>query len=514
MAKTTEPFTVPFAYPVPYLPRSCTETRTAQFASQVDLSLRIVEPVEAPVAFKVASPPEARNDYHRLSFPPKRDGSPREVRWHDSRFWVEWGPADDFVSLLKGMDSAFDTPFSYALNRKPFVHVPAPVEEKAGALYRKRPVSKSPSGIQTRESVKALEGVIKTMEDDGGVSKAAELRAAADTCIIVDGIVFEETPEPVLCVEKSWGKVSVQPAPDANRHMSFGGHGYGTTSYRLDQLDEALAVAMRAEHRETKKPFRTPQVEILIPGLVMADPDGGRCMKAVRNIEKELTQVARDLPRSWAGPVAAFGRLAAMAPRLPSPALAEALEGLAELDLPDAAQSEQILRLARRRGRGHETERMLESLPDISKAAKAAAPEARRLAGHYAALPGRLDPSVCTLLKDEGGISRFRLRQARAPEDFRRAACLIGRGMEDLLAEVDGDGDMDVVVVERCTMDGLSGRDMSLLAVNVVDLSTGMTRVVAGDMDEPMVSEALDAHLDEAWPGRRPSPDAGPGGPR
>ncbi len=320
--RRTPPIRVTYAYKVPYLPRTCTEGRTASFAAETDVSFRIVEEAEAPVAFRIADPRTC--EYERTAFRPKPDGTPRSIRWHANQFWLEWGPVEDMARLLTERTEAKETPFAHGIDVRPFTARDVP--DARGRLL------KSPPDIQTMRSLKEREGVLKSIRDDGGAEGGAAIRAAAEGCIVVDGILYEGTPEPCLVVDGYYGHVIVTPVPDANRVLTFGGfHAMGGRDrfFRLDALPDAMREARK--NKFDRKAAWTPLVEILRPDLVGAEPDLGHVMRECNDILKNLGKVAEHLPRGFVGKASAFAQVLADAPRFPTPALADAVEALAGL---------------------------------------------------------------------------------------------------------------------------------------------------------------------------------------
>ena len=72
---------------------------------------------ERPCTFRVACPGDG---YSRNPFEPKPGGALRDIRWHRDRFWVEWGPAEDLVTILGARGDADATPFGEVVNTAPF----------------------------------------------------------------------------------------------------------------------------------------------------------------------------------------------------------------------------------------------------------------------------------------------------------------------------------------------------------------------------------------------------------
>lgn len=481
----TPPIRVAYAYRVPFLPRSCTESRAASFAAETDISFPVVVPDEAPVAFRIAAP-QARS-YGRNPFKPKADGSARSVLWHGNGFWLEWGPVGDMERLLQEQSDTTETPFANDVDVRPFGT--SDVRDDRGRL------AKSPKGIQTMEGLRRREGVIKTIEDDGGVERGMAIRAVADRCIVVDGVLYEETPEPCLEVDSYWEGITVTPVPDANRSLTFGcSHAMGGRNryFRLDALDEALAASREAA---SKKPAAPPVIEILRPDLVGAEPDLGHTMREANALLQKVKGIAGHLPRGWIGKAAAFARVLDEAPRFPTPALADAVEALAALP---PSPEPPIRRVPLGPYDRDDRARAFAELPNIVSLAAAMAPLAREMATLHDAFPDRLDTSVCTRTRSDG--PEVRLRQARTPEDLRRAATALGQPVERLVRRLEDDADLDVVLAEGGLM-FQAGKDMPLKAVRLIDLSTGSVIEESGELDPGL----LERHLDAARPGPSPA---------
>ena len=191
---------IDFHYMIKYWPVRKVNARFAIGASSTSVTVPHADPLDAPMVARVANGSDGGYFMMGTSakrFMPLPDGSPREIRLHAGRHYVEWGPAEAWRAAVGG-DGVKDTLLGHAYPYRD----PAKVTTLEELIVDRR---------KHREE-------INRHEDDHGASVAASLAAWSSRCLVIGDRMFEETSEPVLRI--GYGRACVAASPVGDRDLS------------------------------------------------------------------------------------------------------------------------------------------------------------------------------------------------------------------------------------------------------------------------------------------------------
>jgi hypothetical protein len=232
---------IDYHYKFTWVPYRAINDRSAHAAAKTVVEIPEATGADAPVVMRVGNGSGGHGT--RSRFGKKEDGSLREVRFHEGRYFVEVAPADLLADrAAQDLDS---TPF-----------------KGCHAWVSKGVQKQNPSAITTLDAVQARErDPLRRSSDDGGVQTAAKLARRAASLLVVDGVLFQPTAEPVLKMESFSNAVSVdaRPAPDGARYSEFdfyAGYTYGSERFvAMSAADSLLSVCTRGKTAELKCEF-------------------------------------------------------------------------------------------------------------------------------------------------------------------------------------------------------------------------------------------------------------------
>lgn len=235
---------VPVAFFEKVVPKGARKPRDELFGSWVDVELKEVSDVEAPIA----------------------------MRWTGSAMSHHYPTVDD-SKHLRYFDGKFWKPSVYSVSREPNVHndIEAVLERTKHGYYYGNPLITG-TDWQVKEFIN---DEIEAFDPDNfrevhtAEAAAATRRAvtAANHTLIVDGMVYEQAEEPAYKVshsnyfEGSYTSIDVVPASSSE---------YVQSTFRADRYEDALRYALDTHGAELTDEFK---IELYIPECVQHDDE-------------------------------------------------------------------------------------------------------------------------------------------------------------------------------------------------------------------------------------------------
>lgn len=157
-------------YHIKYLPYRARSMRTAIGQAYTTVEINELSTPAAPVVAKISDPTSK-------IFEPFPDGRAKRLRYVDGKHYIE------DLSVSEFLDRVQAGRFTYF--------------EHCSEAYQRNRIF--PINVETTETIRDKEKhPLKELIDDKGRSVGAVLQAIADHILIVDGVVYNYTPEPVL----------------------------------------------------------------------------------------------------------------------------------------------------------------------------------------------------------------------------------------------------------------------------------------------------------------------------
>lgn len=274
---------VDYQYSIWYIPyRHQNKSHFFNMAS-TSIDIREVSGEDARLVAKVGLDPAdvARYDYgvhDKKRFQQKADGTSREIRYFEGKFFVEIGPVEDLVSTFS--DRPSETHFGRVDNR--YLKVTEEDRKKHSTI---------------EEVMRRSHNPLRSYGDDKGAHVANKLQEVADKTIIVDGIVFEFTPQPILWAGDVYGEqvftIASRPKADLVTE-SYDDLHYWPNSAR-ERLDTAslneLAVL------EGKYPeYPVPVFAVVDPSVFVYDGDTKDVLVNAEHLEELMSREVQKLP--------------------------------------------------------------------------------------------------------------------------------------------------------------------------------------------------------------------------
>lgn len=469
-----------FLYEVNYKARSWTNERKALFVGRTDITLATAAIEDMPVVYRLKS---KKPDFGDPLATPFATGDWVDVRFHENRFYVEHDTLAGFVAnLMEGRPD--ETHFSWL--KTPSQTLEESVRQRDGTHTKVRRGHE----IHDEKSLRRKQDGIKYVIDDKGESTIDDIRSFAKEILVADGRVFRAVAEPVVHVS-TWDASFVESTKE-----------YHHSRYRfLHSTVETLPISRFAEVPAGLKRKERLEAEVVRADLAVVVSNVGLDVNAIWEAAKEYGKLMHEMPREWAVALAALNRTLDGSPLHPTPALVEALEGVARLKAPSDLEFARLAHLAKKADF-----RMANSVsPERIGAA---------LNGLEGKVPGwilacksfldasplldRTDSSFCTIapsVRPENVGAR--VRPARSLADLRAVAEVAGIPYAQFLDRVSDEG-LDVFIAEGRWSDVPSpGELLAPVAVAIFDRESGAaieTHVKPGDHAAAAL-RALDAHV-------------------
>lgn len=313
---------IEFHYPIRFTPYRHQNARSEIGQAAVEVEIRELSDSEAPVAMLVGNPPNDMMDRHEARLSLKEDGSPRRVRTYMGRHFVEAG-------------SALGLPYDVE-----------PARIMTSFFGRAKPRSLSVDNPTYGKKTMTGEGVIRryssaakpfrTFNDDHGAAMAARLERLASLMFVVDGIVYEYTPEPIIRITDRYGehKAFIGPRPSFSER-----HDHDSFDFHMFEFGEPIRSSLL--HADTVKDLYKgadwPFFEVVDPAASAFDGTGYDVIELARKLEQSLASSAAALP--WNMLEAYYDLRDAFqdAQGRVTPRLVEALSAVASVEDDDAA---------------------------------------------------------------------------------------------------------------------------------------------------------------------------------
>lgn len=274
---------IDFNYTIKYKPFRAINDRYATGASSVNVSIKEVSVKDAPLVARVG-----QNNAHRhLStdaerFATKKGGALREIRMFGGMHYVELKDVDTFKGMIQGED----------FRRTLFKQVNLRVEPEAAQRVK----------LTTPERLAAAElKPVREMDYDAEKNQAIRIQQVADHMIIVDGTVFEYTPQPILYLNSNGYRescyIGARPHSPILNDDPYGlftmlrSSVYG--KFYTESLPDAhlLVDALDVNH--------APTIEIIDPYAFCYDGTTHDTMYTVKQCISEMASTAATLPANF-----------------------------------------------------------------------------------------------------------------------------------------------------------------------------------------------------------------------
>jgi len=311
---------IEFHYPISFIPYRHQNTQSEVGKAETEVEVRELSDGEAPVAMLVGNPPNDRMDRHEARLALKDDGSPRRVRTYMGRHFVEAGRASALpydVAPGRIMNSFFGR----AKPRNMAVDDPT---------YGKK---KTMTGEEVIRRYSSAAKPFRTFNDDHGAAMAARLERLASLMFVVDGVVYEYTPEPIIRITGRYGehKAFIGPRPRKERHD------HDSFDFHMYEFGEPIRSSLL--HADTVKDLYKgadwPFFEVVDPAASAFDGTGYDVMELARKLEQSLASSAAALPWNMLEAYYDLRDALADAQGRITPRLVGALEGVAAVEAAD-----------------------------------------------------------------------------------------------------------------------------------------------------------------------------------
>jgi hypothetical protein len=266
---------VNFDYIISYVPYRHKNANIAYGRANVQVAVRELSPTEAPLVAKIGQKTNSiQDDAKKFSF--KNGDEPREIRFIDGQYFIEKYSVEEFNKCLEKdyKGTLFDE-----------------ASPKASSHNRREITYTTGEEILASQPFHAPH---RTISDDKGAGKASELTKLAEQLLIVDGVVYEEIPEPVFTISKYTEKPSVT----CRGRGSFSRFDYEEHSiYGLlsDRGETTCNINLAQKYSEG---FRRelPHIEIFDSTVFTYDGDNRDTMSLASNLKNCLEKDAARLP--------------------------------------------------------------------------------------------------------------------------------------------------------------------------------------------------------------------------
>lgn len=293
-------FTFPFHYRFSYVVIPKINPSYSWGAAEVDLEIKEVTGDDAKTVMRVGNPASV-NEKNAARFRKKPDGSLRDVKVYDGKYFVEDDTLADFVAKLTNPMTVNSTPFGMLQPiqiAKKGEYIPGtynmyerdtlvPTESLADVTARNRKLVRG-------EFVSLRNG--KT-EDDLGKKKAAQLKRLCDDMLLVDGRLFVRCREPVLVLGSYTNSVRIDGSPVTDPALDETDWGYPSFGGRRDQSSGRATSSLKAS--DAFLDYLATEVKLTkdLPEFEVVDPYWSRHDGVAYDLAGTITQL-RDTLRS------------------------------------------------------------------------------------------------------------------------------------------------------------------------------------------------------------------------
>lgn len=290
-------FQVDFHYPITFVPFRLRTTEYRYGLGSVELEVAELSDEDAPVAMRIAGGESGK----AFRYSRKEDGSLRDIRFRDARFYVETMNAAELVSAMA--DPASFGKSTFFKMATPIQETFLPGASKVDHYYRKG------TELTTIERIRSMQGYGRPLQEDKtvvGLEKMeADLKFLASEMFIIEGRVFELCPEPVVSIVSTLGKpVSCKVVSRPSSAIGSMELDYNLTSgitERAGAYDSEVKVASlrdAAKLLEAYPDAQMPDFELLMPDVAIFDGATNDVMnstaKLLDNLSRKVAQMDRE----------------------------------------------------------------------------------------------------------------------------------------------------------------------------------------------------------------------------
>lgn len=242
--------------------------------ANVEVEIREMSSSEAPLVAKIGQKTNSiQEDAKKFSF--KNVQEPREIRFIDGRYFIEKYSVEEFN---KGLENDYK-----------------------GTLFNKaHPKVSRADGREiiytTGEQILAAQpfnAPHRTISDDKGDRMAKSLTKLAEQLLIVDGVIYEEIPEPVFTICKYTAKPSVT-CRGQNSFTRYEYEEYSIYDLLSDRGDTTCNINVVKKY--SKGVREMPRIEIFDPTVFTYDGDNRDTMSLASHLKNCLEKDTASLP--------------------------------------------------------------------------------------------------------------------------------------------------------------------------------------------------------------------------
>jgi hypothetical protein len=351
-------FDLHFHYEFRYVVPPKIKHQSSFAAAHVELEIKELTAQNAPVVMKIGN--RSGKTSESAHFDAKPDGTSREIRVVDGKYYVEDESLDGLVEKLSDPRTVNSSifgmanPIQFHKEYNPNLGGWVKTEELArlttlGAIALYKPLREHRN------------------EDDKGEAMKAELRMIAEDTLSVDGRLFIRCREPVLGIDQFDKGIKIIPSPasvadlDARQHeYDRQGRHYFVSLYSSVKTGEDFQAYLKS----TGRTLVLPQIEIIDPTWSRFDGTGytiGTDLNELqRALQKDMAKLPRDLLEAYY--ILRDSNLETDTEKFTvSPAIVQAVSLIANYKLPASEEGQsaamfETWRFARKQHRDHEGE--------------------------------------------------------------------------------------------------------------------------------------------------------------
>lgn len=272
---------VPFHYLVYYTPFRKQNSHSTYFAAETEIEIREVPRAATKTVLRVGTVPNGRPGRPEWKFNDpycaKPDGSMREIVSFEDGLWVESLPFADVAKSL-----AED-----AGKVGPFATIGLRATTKPDASGQLPEVTHSRDELE-----RSLRASLRSFSDDGGAQMRSAIERRARATIVVDETVYVRCREPVLHIDRRWGRSAIKFAANGHfvRDIDLAGYcGSAEDEEHHYNLNEERAGIAEVKRRHPEAEFeRIAMVEIIDASVIRATPHVDAVLAHARHACTEL----------------------------------------------------------------------------------------------------------------------------------------------------------------------------------------------------------------------------------
>lgn len=271
-----------YHYNIDFIPYRHQNTQHVTAAASISVEVPEAPREQAPVVMRVGNPVnDVRLSRSGERFIFRKDGSPREVRFYRGRHYVEACSAEELAEQSRAdLTSTF---FGRCRPRNTSI-------DNGRATYGRDRLWTLEEVLRQHSRPSAP---MRSYTDDKGEAVGKKLRRLAGLMVIVDGTVFEYTPEPILKIGPRGDATMVVSRPPLNDRNAYDGDGFHDFEYE-GAVRSALKHAHTVMHMSGGG--QAPFIEVLAPSASTFDGATYDVAERAELLSRHLRAHATGLP--------------------------------------------------------------------------------------------------------------------------------------------------------------------------------------------------------------------------